>query len=137
MRRLLLLSVLALFGCGAERHKGIEVTHGEQGPAGPQGEVGPQGPVGPQGEVGPQGPAGPQGPEGASCSLTPEADGGITITCGYKVWKLRGERDLVICAWTPLLKFQTIIVKVSDFIADYYKKKLYFMGACSEEAVPQ
>ena len=72
MRKIRLLSLLAIafafiaVSCTKEGPEGPAGATGAQGPTGATGATGPAGPTGPGGPAGPQGPIGPQGPPGTA-----------------------------------------------------------------------
>lgn len=72
MRKIRLLSLLALafafiaVSCTKEGPEGPAGANGPQGPVGANGATGPAGPTGPGGPAGPAGPIGPQGPPGTA-----------------------------------------------------------------------
>jgi len=86
MRKLRLLSILAL------AITFIAVSCTKEGPEGPVGATGPQGPTGATGATGPTGPTGPQGPAGPTGPQGPPGTANVI----YSPWT-----DFVGATWLP------------------------------------
>ena len=118
MRSALLLLALTACGPAGERVREVTAHDGAVGPTGPTGQTGPQGP---------QGQTGPTGPQGQGCTVA--VQDGVKITCGDSSVVLPPDRSITICLY---MGDETKTIKVSDFIADYYGKARYYVGACRE-----
>ena len=82
------------------------------------------------GAPGAKGDPGDKGDAGEGCSVVKNEDRSIVVTCGLTQTVIPADRGITICLYVSHYRYRTVVLKTSDFIADYYGQRFYSVGVC-------
>ena len=100
-----------------------------------KGDPGAPGAKGDPGAPGAKGDPGDKGDAGEGCSVVKNEDRSIVVTCGLTQTVIPADRGITICLYVSHYRYRTVVLKTSDFIADYYGQRFYSVGVCQRGKV--
>ena len=114
---------------------GAPGAKGDPGAPGAKGDPGAPGAKGDPGAPGAKGDPGDKGDAGEGCSVVKNEDRSIVVTCGLTQTVIPADRGITICLYVSHYRYRTVVLKTSDFIADYYGQRFYSVGVCQRGKV--